>query len=144
MSFGFGIGDVIAVVGLLERVAKEFRSYRDAPSHFQQIGSELHLFRRALVRILEIEPQDDEEKEWLEQVRAIALRCHQPLSDFIDKMRPKENIIGLNHRRRTMALSTVGYRLHWSLIAKKDVEELRTMIGSGMIAINMMLGIQQL
>ena len=144
MSFGIGVGDIIATVGLLERIACEFRNYRDAPSHFQQVGIELQLLHRTLTRLLRIEPQDDEEKEWLEQIRAVALQCHQPLLNFQEKIRPRESALGLGRRNRTIALSTIGYRLHWSLIARKDLEELRKSLLAGMTAINMMLGMQQL
>ena len=67
-----GVGDVIAVGSLLNRIAVEIQSYRDAPSHFQSVGIELRLFHRALARLLEVEPQDEEEKLWLDQVRLIA------------------------------------------------------------------------
>lgn len=144
MSFGFGVGDFIAVVNLLERVANELRNYRDAPFHFQQVSAELHLFHRALSRILKIESEDKEDRELLEQIRAIAIQCRQPLLSFIEKMRLKESISGLSNRGRTIALTTVGRRLHWSLIARKDVDELRQVVVAGMTAINMMLGMQQL
>ena len=144
MSFGFGVGDIIAVVNLLERVTNEIRNYRDAPIHVQQLGSEMHLLHRALQRLLMIEPQDKEDTEWLEHIRAIAIHCQQPLLSFIEKMRLKESSFGLGNRRTTTALSTIGYRLHWSLITRKDMDELRKVIMAGIAAINMMLGMQQL
>lgn len=48
MSFGYGIGDVIAVVNLFERIAQEVQNYRDAPPHFQQLGAELSLLSEPL------------------------------------------------------------------------------------------------
>ena len=142
MSFGFGIGDAIAVVGLLERLAEEVRSYRDAPGHFQNLGIELLLLRRALQRLLEVQPADDNEHDLLQQIRAIAMHCRQPLLTFIDKMRPKEASLG--PVRSTGTLSTIAKRLHWSLISKKDVGELRQVVASEIAAINMLLAIQQL
>lgn len=144
MSFGVGLGDVIAVVELLERIAIELRSYHDAPIHFQQTSAELHLFHRAFSRLLKIEPLDEEDIECIDQIRAIAIHCHQPLLVFMERMKPKEYTMGLNHGRKTMALNTIGRRLHWSLIAKKDVEEPRKVAVAGMAAVNMMLGMHQL
>lgn len=144
MSFGVGVGDVVAVVGLLERIAIELRNYDDAPIHFRQTSAELHLFHRALSRLLKIEPLDEGDKEWIDQIRAIAIQSHQPLLIFIERMKPKEITMGLNNGRRTMALNTIGRRLHWSLIAKKDVAELRKVVVASMTAVNMMLGIHQL
>ena len=36
MSFGYAVGDVIAILNLFERVAVEVRNYRNAPQHFPQ------------------------------------------------------------------------------------------------------------
>ena len=142
MSFGYAVGDVIAILNLFERVALEVRNYRDAPQHFQQLGAELQLLQRTLQRLLQIEPSGEDEIQQLEQIRAIAIHCHQPLQAFINKMRPSEKSLG--HARSSTTLSTIGRRLHWSLITKNDVDELRKVMMSEMIAINMLLGMQQL
>ena len=136
------IGDVIAILGLFERVAVEIGNYRDAPRHFQQLAAELKLLQTVLHRLLQVEPNDEEEMKQLECIRAIAIHCSQPLQAFISKMRPKEPMLG--HRRSAGTLSTIGTRLHWSLITKKDIEELRSVVLAEMTAINMLLGIQQL
>ena len=72
------------------------------------------------------------------------MQSHQPLLAFIEKMRSRDNTVGVGSRRTTMALATFGRRLHWSLIARKDIEELRKVVTAGMISVNMMLGMQQL
>ena len=142
MSFGYAVGDVIAILNLFERVAFEVRSYRSAPEHFQQLGAELHLLQRALHRLLQVEPSDEDEAHELQQIRAIAIHCHQPIQAFVNKMRPSDKSLG--PIRSSTTLSTIGHRLHWSLITKKDVDDLRKIIMSEMIAINMLLGMQQL
>ena len=142
MSFGYAVGDVVAILNLFERVAVEVRNYRNAPQHFQQLGVELHLLQRALQRLLEVEPDGEEEVRQLEQIRAIAIHCHQPVQAFIDKMRSSRESLG--HARSSTTLSTIGRRLHWSLVTKNDVDELRKVIMSEMIAINMLLAVQQL
>lgn len=142
MSFGFAVGDFIAILNVFERVALEVRSYRSAPEHFQQLGAELHLLQRALRILLQVEPSDQDEAHELEQIRAIAIHCHQPIQAFISKMRPSDKSLG--HVRSSTTLSTIGHRLHWSLITKKDVDHLRKIIMPELIAINMLLGMQQL
>ena len=142
MSFGYGTGDVIAILNLFERVALEVRRYRTAPQHFQQLGAELQLLQRTLQRLLQTNPSGADEVEQLEHIRAIAIHCHQPIQAFINKMRPSEKSLG--HSRSSTTLSTIGCRLHWSLITKKDVDELRKVVMSEMVAINVLLGMQQL
>lgn len=142
MSFGYAVGDVFAIINLLERVAQEVRNYRDAPRHFQNLGIELHLLYEALQRVLDVQACDDGEAKQLDQIKAIAMHCQQPLLAFMEKMRPSETSLG--PMRSTSTLSTIGKRLHWSLVTRKDVDELRQVIVSEMAAINMLMAVQQL
>lgn len=142
MSFGFSVGDVIAVLSLFERVAVEVRHYRDAPRHFQQLDVELQLLRTTLQRLLQVEPGDEEERQQLEHIRAIAMHCRQPLQSFINKMRPRETCLGPG--KSVATLGNIGRRLHWSLITRSDVDELRKVMMSEMTAINLLLAVQQM
>lgn len=110
MSFGYAVGDVIAVLGLFERIVTELRNYKDAPSHFQQLRAELELVHSTLQHVLRLEPEDDVERQTLERVRAIALHCSQPLQAMVVKMRSKDGSLG--HFRTTRSLANVGTRLH--------------------------------
>lgn len=142
MSFGYAVGDVCAVLNLVERVAYEVRNYRNAPAHFQQLRLELDLMRSTLQQVISIEPADQVEHTNLQRIRAIAIHCLQPLQGFISKIQGKEASLG--HFRTTRSLSSVGTRLHWSLISKADVEDLRKTILSEMVAINLLFSMQHL
>lgn len=135
-----GVGDVIALLGLVERVAAELRHYRDAPAHFQQASAELRFFQATLSRLLKMESSDDEDDEWLGLIRASAFRCQQPILNFLEKMKPKESLLGLGNRGTTLSLSAVKHRLHWSMIARKDLEDLREVVTTTII---MLVGMQQ-
>ncbi|KAF4336870.1 hypothetical protein FBEOM_9250 [Fusarium beomiforme] len=142
MSFGYAVGDVIAVLGLFERIAIELRNYKDAPMHFQRLRAELDLVRRTLKHVLIMEPESPAEHQTLEKIRSIIMHCSQPLQSMADKMRAKESSLG--HFKTTRSLSSIGTRLHWSMIAQGDVEELRKTIMSQMAAINILLSVQQM
>ncbi|RKL49023.1 hypothetical protein BFJ70_g1958 [Fusarium oxysporum] len=133
MSFGYAVGDVIAILGLFERIAIELRNYKDAPMHFQRLCAELDLVRSTLKHVLMLEPESPAERQRLEKVRAIIMHCGQPLQSMAEKMRAKESSLG--HFKTTRSLSSIGTRLHWSMIAQGDVEELRKTIMSQMAAI---------
>ncbi|KAH7006401.1 hypothetical protein EDB82DRAFT_573157 [Fusarium venenatum] len=142
MSFGYGVGDFIAVLGLFERIALELRNYKDAPMHFQQLRAELDLVHSTLKHVLSLEPDCKEEFQSLEQIRAIVMHCSQPLQTMVNKMRSKESSLG--HFRSTRSLSGIGERLHWSMIAQGDVDAVRKTILSQMAAVNILLSVQQL
>jgi hypothetical protein len=142
MSFGFGVGDFVAVLNLLQRVATELRNYQNAPASFQELRVELELLRSTILHVLRIEPANEAERDNLDRVRAIAMHCHRPLLAMIDKMQSKDSSLG--HFRTTRSLSAAGIRLHWSLLKQKDIDDLRKVILSEMVAINMLLSVQQL
>ncbi|KAH7232355.1 uncharacterized protein BKA55DRAFT_598324 [Fusarium redolens] len=141
MSFGYAVGDVVAVLGLFERIAIELRNYKDAPAHFQ-LRAELNLVRNTLKHVLNLDPECVEELQTLEKIRAIVVHCSQPLQAMADKMRSKDSSLG--HFKTTRSLSAIGIRLHWSMIAKSDVDSLRQTVMSQMSAINILLSVQQL
>lgn len=142
MSFGFAVGDVVAVLSLLDRITHEIRNYRNAPRHFQQLQVELDLARHAIQQVLQIQPTDEVEHANLQRIRAIAMHCLQPLQVFINKMQTKESSLG--HFRTTRSLTNAGTRLHWSMVTQADVDDLRKVVLAEMVAINMLLGVQHL
>ncbi|KAK3295832.1 uncharacterized protein B0H64DRAFT_156060 [Chaetomium fimeti] len=103
-------GEIIAILGLFERVVIELRNYHDAPAHFQNLRAELDLLRSALRHALQLRADSDEERQMLDKVAAIAMHCLQPLQAMADKMRTKESSLG--YFRTSKSLVNIGTRLH--------------------------------
>ena len=139
MSFGFSVGDFLAFLNLVERVASEVRSYKDAPRHFQHLAFELAALHGTLQHVLRLESSDINESDSLQKIRAIALHCQQPIQSFRDKMYGFDQALGY-YRTASTAL-TLKRRLHWSMVKKSDAEELRECVASQMIAINVLIGV---
>ena len=142
MSFRLDLNDILTTVCLFERIVEELRSYKNAPSHFQNLALEVQLLHKTLGHVLDLAPYNGIDQAALEQVRAIALHCLQPLQALTDKIRVKESSLG--HFRTTRSISSIGIRLHWSMIDAEDVEKVRRVILSEMVAINVLLSTQQL
>lgn len=94
MSFGFGVGDLLAALHLFEQVGKELRNYRDAPVRFQQLQGELELLRKSLLQVLHTQPADIAEARTWDCIWAITIHCHGPLQTFLDKMHSAEASLG--------------------------------------------------
>lgn len=139
MSFGFSVGDFIALLNLVERVASEVKSYKDAPRHFQNLAFELAALHGTLQHVLRLKSSDLDESDSLEKIRAVALHCQQPVQSFRDKMYGFDQALG--HYRTASVALTLKRRLHWSLIQKADAIELRECVASQMIAINVLIGV---
>ncbi|KAL3466458.1 hypothetical protein BJX64DRAFT_284396 [Aspergillus heterothallicus] len=142
ISFGFGISDFLIAFRLFKNVAAEIKNYCDAPAHFQPLRAELGLLQNTLLQAFRAELTLDVEKQFNERIRAIAVHCHGPLQIFLDKMRQKTGALG--HFRKMRTLGEVGVRLAWSMVWQKDVKDLRKLIISEMVAITVLLSMQQI
>lgn len=70
------------------------------------------------------------------------LHIQIPVQQFLEKMKVKEDTLAMRGSPRSF--NAVRTQLHWSLVARKGVEELRKTVISALMAINVLLGVQQL
>jgi hypothetical protein len=148
---------VIALAGLIERITAEVNSYRNAPQHFQRLSLELSFLSQVCNQLMQLSPDDSHDISQLERIRAIALQCLGPLTSFEEKMRKYDKVLGPDKwkvdassktgggvaREAQEKLSEFRKRLHWSMIERKEVDELRTILASEILAINTLLSVQQ-
>ena len=141
MSFSFAVGDIWAVIQVCERVADEIRNYRDAPRNFQQLGDQLHLFQQTLRYIADEASQDAETSQQLDTIKAIADHCLRPIQAFLDTMKTYEDSLGPS--KSFMSMGRIGKRWHWSVKYLGQVDGLRQLVMSDMVAIIAIQGTQQ-
>jgi hypothetical protein len=142
---GGSIGDLIAIAGLIERIVVEVKSYKEAPHHFQRLAIELDFLSKVCHQAFHLIPSRVDEQARLERVRAIALQCLGPLQDFEKKMRSYDNTLGPGNyidKSKKGWIQSFKKRLHWSAIARHEVDELRAILTSEILAINTLLTMQ--
>lgn len=146
------LGDVIAFAGLIERIIVEVKSYRSAPEHFQRLALELAFLGQVCNQINQLEPMSQGEIAHIQRMRAISMQCLGPLRAFEEKMRKFDSVLGVetwkggNGNTKSLPqrkLENFRQRLHWSMIEKREVDELRAILASEILAINTLLGAQQ-
>lgn len=144
------IGDFVAIAGVIERIVTEVKSYKEAPLHFQRLAIELGFLSKVCHQAFELRSSGAEDLAQLERIRAIALQCLGPLREFEEKMRGYENTLGPrafgrsgNKTSRAERWSQVKKRLHWSSIARHEVDGLRAILTSEILAINTLLAMQK-
>ena len=148
MALGCSLGDAIAVAGVIERIVAEVRSYRSAPQHFQRLAIELGFLSQVCTQILHVTPTVPSEIAQLQRIRAIAIQCLGPLQNFESKMRRYDSVIGPEAWKggpvsgAQERLSNFRKKLHWSAIERREVDELRAILASEILAINTLLSIQ--
>ncbi|KAJ8131166.1 hypothetical protein O1611_g2461 [Lasiodiplodia mahajangana] len=150
MSFGYSIGDVFAIAGVIERIVNEVRAYQSAPLHFQRLAVELGFLSTVCKQVFELRPSLPDELHHIGRIRAIAIQCLGPLQEFEARMATYENTLG-THGNQCGATGSgskgatrekikhLGRRLHWSVIERHDVDGLRAILTSEILAINTLL-----
>lgn len=145
------IGDILAVSGAIERIIGEVKSYREAPIHFRRLAIELDFLGQVCNQVFTLQPTAPDEQAHIERIRAISMQCLGPLRSFEEKMRSYHNTFGIQagYTSTTSTSWTVvkwrvrkpkaAQRLHWSAIARHEVDELRAILTSEILAINVIL-----
>jgi hypothetical protein len=143
---------VIAFAGLIERIIVEVKSYQSAPEHFQRLALELSFLSQVCIQIHQLEPTSSGEMAHLQRIRAISIKCLGPLRAFEEKMRKFDSVLSADNWKggsgdikssAQRKLESFRKRLHWSMIEKREVDELRAILASEILAINTLLGTQQ-
>ncbi|KAI8629558.1 hypothetical protein F5Y19DRAFT_475545 [Xylariaceae sp. FL1651] len=148
MSFGYSVGDIIAIAGVIERIVNEVKAYKSAPLHFQRLAIELGFLSSVCKQVFDLRPSLPDEIQYVERIRAIAMQCLAPLQDFEARMAKYENTLGtdagsrvsfINIKTKRRKIRDFGKRLHWSAIEQHDVDKLRAILTSEILAINTLL-----
>lgn len=139
------VGDVIAVAGAIERIVAEVKSYREAPLHFRRLAIELDFLGQVCNHVFTLQPTLPEERSHIDRIRAIAMHCLGPLRVFEDNMRSYDNTFGIHGAAYASGVAAGGglvklrnfkKRVHWSAITRHEVDELRAVLTSEILAIN--------
>ncbi|KAB8225326.1 hypothetical protein BDV33DRAFT_231663 [Aspergillus novoparasiticus] len=129
MSFGFSIGDFLAVIELANKIRKEFI---DAPSQFKAIDDEV----RNLSFILQDVEVDLSGKELSDnqksQLRAITDSCRCVCDEIYEKINIYR-VLESDHSTGLRRVVRVWKRLKWE---PDDIQDLRTRISSNISLLN--------
>jgi len=133
------------MAGVIERIVAEVKAYKEAPLHFQRLAIELDFLYKVCHQVFELRPSSTADLAQLERIRAIALHCLGPLKEFERKMEGYESSLGPNLRPKSKSgnLTRFKKRLQWSAITRHEVDELRAILTSELLAINTLLSMQR-
>jgi hypothetical protein len=141
MSFGFSVGDFLAVSHLIIKIADYARSAKTADSQYQRLVVELDGLKRGLNEIDKLDASG-QMAPTVDAIKGTALACKLPLQQFAYKIEKKfEPSLGLT--RSAGRLKDAEMRVRWVIGMNKAVNELAMMVNAHVRSINMLLGIYQ-
>ena len=136
MSFGFSVGDFVAVTKLVADIISSLRT--SSTSAYHELIIELHNLERALhdIEHLECNP---EQTAAVTAVKVTALTCRFPLDEFATKLEKfhclqQQRTLGTRHKIDIWRL-----KLEWGFTMEEEVQRLRTYLIVHMGSLNMRL-----
>lgn len=109
----------------------------EAAPMYQSLLLELEALDRALHQLQTLQPSQNELLQ-LNSIRATALSCGRPLQEFLDKISKFQPALG-TFEMKDNRFKGFPRRMQWRMMYKDDVVELRSILGSHVATINLLL-----
>jgi len=145
MSFGFSVGDFIAVGKLINDIVRCLQSVGGAKSEYQEMVREFEILNKALVHVDHLTAADQAMTAQLNHIKFAALSCRYPLQAFMTKMEKYDSSLGI--KARMGMLRKAARKVRWSLGPSGDIKQLRMYLNTHVGTINMLLaqyGLEQM
>lgn len=138
MSFGFSVGDFLAVANLIRGIVSSLRT--DSTASYNALIVDLEALQRALQEIEHPKCPPGEEAA-VNGVKIAALVCQHPLDEFAGKLKKFQSLgIGKGGKlgRREM-LVMWGRKVQWGFPMEEEVMKLRAYLAAHIGSLNMKL-----
>lgn len=135
MSFGFSVGDFIAVGKLITDISNSLRSCGGSRSEYQELLRALEALHHALHHLDKL--QAPPSCTALDSIKYAALSCQVPLQQFLGKMKPYDSTLGIRARGKTLK-STID-KVWWGLGKKDEIQSLEKYLNIHIGTINILL-----
>jgi len=137
MSFGFSVGDFVAIGKLVADITSALQSTGGAKSEYQELIREFQALEAALRHLDRLE-DGGTNSESVKSVKCAALHCRQPLADFLSKIKKYDKSLGIWSRSNVVGKAAAD-KLRWTFREKEDIKRLQTYLNIHVGTINMQL-----
>lgn len=139
--FGFGVGDFIAVVTLINKIRAALKDSGGARDEYQQLERELALLELALGAIKTLTGPLHRQGE-ITAIKSVALSCRRTLDDFYSSIKKYEESLSVVSRKSRARSS--AKQVQWSLLMQSDVTKLRSYLESHVGILNILISTELL
>lgn len=137
MSFGFSVGDFLAVGNLVLEIKAALQNVGGARSDYQELVRELDTLQKALQHLDTLQQRGSTGSLHLDSIKFAALSCRQPLEDFLKKVRKYGR--SLDIQAKGGAFKATGDKLRWAFGKKDEIQKLQNYLNLHVGTINMLL-----
>ena len=138
MSFGFSVGDFIAVGSLIRNIVSSLRA--SSISEYRELILELHNLQLALNEVEHLKCHPSQEPA-VSAIKVAALVCQYPLDEFAGKLKKFDSLFISNGANvsKTDRVKMWGKKLRWGFCMKEEVIRLRSYLVVHVGSLNMRL-----
>ena len=137
MSFGFSVGDFIAVAQLITNITNCLRGAGGSKSEYQELVRELESLQSALQHLDRLGTSKSSSSTTLDSIKYAALSCRNPLQGFLCKIEKYNKSLGVRGTNRGLRATTD--KLRWSFGHKDEVCKLQSYLNVHVGTINILL-----
>jgi hypothetical protein len=138
MSFGFSVGDFIAVGKLIKDISLCLQDMGGAKADYQELVRELECLQQALKHLDRLDHgRASPLSLQLDSIKYAALSCRRPLEQFLAKLRKHDKPLGI--WSKAGALASTSHKLQWSFGHKEEVQKLQGYLNIHVGTINILL-----
>lgn len=138
MSFGFSVGDFVTIGILISDIVRSLQTIGGAASEYQELVCELRGLRSVLDIIAQLKGASHQIST-IDGLKLAALNCQFVLDDFRTKLRKYKASLEAGSSKGV--LRDGAAKIRWSLMMKKDVQDLRAYLSGHTSSLNMRLSI---
>ena len=136
MSFGFSIGDFLAVGTLIKDICRCLQDNKGSAAEYQELLRELECLQRALCHLDKLQ-NGSLPTTTLDSIKYAALSCRHPLKQFLRKIQKYDTSLGI--WRKDGAVKNTLNKLRWGFVEKEEVSKLQSYINIHIGTINILL-----
>lgn len=138
MSFGFSVGDFVAVAKLIKEISSCLQDGQGAKQDYQDLLRELECLEQALRRLDQLQQSPASTSSVnLDSIKYAALSCRRPLEQFLGKIRKYDKSLGL--WGKSGVIKTATDKLKWGFGQKEEVGKLQAYLNIHVGTINILL-----
>lgn len=136
MSFGFAVGDFVAVGKLVHDITDCLQATSSAKEEYQELVRELQLLNAALHHLDRLS-NSTESSTTVDSIKCAALSCRYPLGNFLAEIKKYDTSLGVQSQLSLM--QSAKRKTQWTFVTKDDVERLQRYLNMHIGTINVLL-----
>ncbi len=135
MSFGFSIGDFVAIGKIIADITASLREVDGSKSEYQEVLDELECLLHALHHLDKLHTTSSSTN--LESIKYAAISCRRPLEQFLAKIKRFDKSLGVWGKDR--GLRGTKDKLVWAYGKKDELQKLQSYLNVHVGTINILL-----